>query len=193
MVTKCKAGEIKRKGYVRNGTYVKPACIMDRGKKGKGPKILPPINEVGLLRKYGYSTKLSNQKRELVLRRASREETPLKLLRHLNLIANYSADDRSKKIMRKDVDYLSGLHEKYKARMDRSKGSKKIGSRKGSKKIGSRKGSKKIESRKGSKKIGSGKGSKKRGSRKRSKKNSSRKGSKRRGSRKRSKKRSRKH
>lgn len=38
----CSQGMIARKAFRRkDGSYVKASCVLDRGRPGKGPKILP--------------------------------------------------------------------------------------------------------------------------------------------------------
>ena len=131
--SKCPKGKIRRKSYVRRshmrqpyrskskskskrksvmGSYVdrtrvKSRCIKDRGKPGKGPKTLPPIGKKGFLRRHGYSVKKTVAQRERSLKRASKEENPLAVLRHLNLIRNYTADKKSKRVMSRDVNFMS--------------------------------------------------------------------------------------
>ena len=62
-MSKCSKGEIERVGYSfvkKTGTHVsvKPTCIKDKGKPGKGPKLITiPHEDEGLLSKYGYSLK----------------------------------------------------------------------------------------------------------------------------------------
>ena len=65
MVGSCKAGEIEKIGYsyTKKNTHkqvvVDPVCIKDKGKPGKGKKlIIMPEQDVGLLSKYGYNLKI---------------------------------------------------------------------------------------------------------------------------------------
>lgn len=125
----CKKGEILREGYVRKSytrkdgsrvknTYVQPSCIQDRGKSGKGPKILPKPDPNIHLRDYGYSVDKNSGQRQRALKRASRELGTLPVLRRLNLIANYSKSDIEKEEkMRNDVEYMKRQHKIYKKKM----------------------------------------------------------------------------
>ena len=127
---KCPSGKILRKGYNRKSyrkasgqkvakAYVPATCVPDKGKPGKGPKTLPPVKEKGLLRKYGYSSKLNQQSRAKALVQASTREGPLVVLRHLNLIRNYQSDERVKRKMTHDVQFLSRMYSKDKSKSKR--------------------------------------------------------------------------
>ncbi len=62
--------------------------------KRSGPKkakTLPPINHDISLRKYGYSLQNTKDVRSKSLKRASKSYGTLKVLRHLNLVRNYSS------------------------------------------------------------------------------------------------------
>jgi hypothetical protein len=68
MSLKCSKGFIVRNGYVRkDGTRVKPSCIIDRGNLGKGPKLIGKLRQ-GTLTKYGYHSTdpLATRHRSLV-------------------------------------------------------------------------------------------------------------------------------
>jgi len=56
----------------------------------KRPKVLPPIQHDISLRKYGYSLQKPAKSRTNSLKRASKAYGSLKVLRHVNLIRNYS-------------------------------------------------------------------------------------------------------
>lgn len=134
---KCKKGYILREGYVRKGhvrkgstkgkrkgsyvdkTKVPPSCVPDKGKKGKTKKkdkILPKLDEKVSLSAFGYSIHKSDASRQLALRKASDapKSNPLKVLRRLNLIRNYQADENAKKIMSEDVEYMKEQYAKFK-------------------------------------------------------------------------------
>lgn len=134
MVLKCPPKTIKRASYVRKShsrksyrrsdgtrvsaarvrkTNVNKSCVPDKGKPGKTPeskKILPKPGDDIHLSKYGYHTDLAEETRHKALRSASRSHGSLVILRRLNLLRNYQADVKSKKIMSKDVEYMSSLH-----------------------------------------------------------------------------------
>lgn len=113
-----------RKSYTRkSGSRVKAArvsrshvastCVPDKGARGKTPasrRVLPKIGRELSLRKYGYSTHKPASKRHESLKKASSRSGSLKVLRHLNLLRNYQADDKAKNVLGKDVKYMSQLH-----------------------------------------------------------------------------------
>lgn len=75
-------------------------------------KVLPKINTNDIhLSEYGYSLSNPEKIRKASLKRASKEEGTLKVLRRLNLIRNYTAVEKNKQKMTKDVEYLK---DKYK-------------------------------------------------------------------------------
>jgi hypothetical protein len=142
--SKCKKGEILRKGSVKKSysrktssgkkvsvkqSRIPSTCVKDVGEPGKGPKILPPLGDEIHLSKYGYSLKESKQSRQQSLKKASKKHGTLKVLKRTNLIANYSQwnEDNYKKL-RKDVEFLKDEYAKEK-NISRTKYSKK-GSRK---------------------------------------------------------------
>lgn len=119
---KCPKGKIMRKKYIRKKyttvtgakvrkTTVKESCIKDRGKPGKGPKTLPPIDDKPDLKQYGYSLSISSENRRKALRKAAREEGILPILRRVNLIRNYTKSvPHNYAKLSKDVDYLKELY-----------------------------------------------------------------------------------
>ena len=143
---KCKSGQIEkigyhRKGYYRkeyyrkNGTFVpaiyinesnvRPTCIKDVGKPGKGPKILPRLDDKLHLSDYGYSIRRSDKERHRALRKASNYNDPLMVLRRLNLIRNYQYIPNNKDIFTSDVEYMKELYREYKNSRSLSKSSSK--------------------------------------------------------------------
>lgn len=132
---KCPPGEILREGYHRKAyqrkayrrssgafiapvsvaeTYVPPTCIIDRGKPGKGPKILPkPRNDMHLT-KYGYRVHEPTAARHEALEKASEDNDPLTVLRRLNLIRNFQYVPENKETMSQDVDFMKDLYANYK-------------------------------------------------------------------------------
>jgi hypothetical protein len=165
-----------RGSYV-DTTEVSPTCVPDKGKSGKTPeseKVLPEPGKELSLSKYGYTTHASSAKRQHALMSASKNTDPLKVLRRLNLLRNYQADQNAKSKMSSDVEFMKDIYATYKIKQGRmNKGSKK-GSRKGSRKMtgGKRRSSKgsKKGSRKGSRKMTGGKRRSSKGSKKGSRK-----------------------
>jgi hypothetical protein len=93
MTLKCKKGQIERIGYIfqkktsKKVIKVKPTCIDDKGKKGKGPKlIIIPKEDRGLLDPYDYSLKKNHEDRIKSIKKAFKDHTKLKILRYLNAI-----------------------------------------------------------------------------------------------------------
>ena len=93
---RCKRGQIVRAGYYRKaytrvdgtrvrGVYVPAKCIKDRGLPGKGKKLFTVTR--GALTEYGYSTKLSRDKRHRALSRAARALGRTDVIRKLNAVA----------------------------------------------------------------------------------------------------------
>ena len=112
----CPEGMIVRKGYVRHfrntirregyvqikkgkvirvkptarDIYVKPGCIKNLGKKGKGLEsgrgLIGPLRQ-GELKKHGYSTDLSESARHAALEKAMREFGALGVFRKLDAVA----------------------------------------------------------------------------------------------------------
>ena len=77
----------------RNSTYVKPKCIKDTGKPGKGEQLIGPLKK-GELTKYGYSiysddhkTKKSREERHTALTKAINEYGSLGVYRKLDAVA----------------------------------------------------------------------------------------------------------
>lgn len=136
MPIRCSKGQIKRRSYTRKShnrrsyrrsdgirvsaarvsrTSVGTSCVPDKGKLGKTPeskKVLPKLGNEIHLSKYGYHTDLADETRHKALRTASRTHGALKVLRRLNLIRNYQADIKSKKVMASDVDYMSTFYKR---------------------------------------------------------------------------------
>jgi hypothetical protein len=90
---KCKKGQILRSGYEYNKKStkkiikVKPTCIEDKGKPGKGPKlIIIPKEDIGLLEKYGYKLNNNYEERIKSLKKANKELSKLKVLRYINAL-----------------------------------------------------------------------------------------------------------
>jgi hypothetical protein len=78
-------------------------------------KVLPLVDNTNIhLSDYGYSLSKSEKARKTSLKRASKKEGTLPVLRRLNLIRNYTAIDTNKSKMTKDVDYLKKEYKKEK-------------------------------------------------------------------------------
>lgn len=121
----------KRKEYVKsNGTvvpathvsssWVPPTCIKDKGKPGKGKKILPTPNDKMHLTFYGYSIYAPKKKRHTALIAAAKDNNILEVIRRVNLIRNLNADTNAKKIFKEDLDYMKGMYSNIRKSKDRS-------------------------------------------------------------------------
>ena len=102
----CKKGEIRRKAYTtKNGVKVKAKCIKDQGLPGKGPKLIPKLNEGTL---GNYSTKKSDLSRHRALMKASRQTSPNTVIRKLNAVSilTKNTSPKASKTMKKDMKYV---------------------------------------------------------------------------------------
>ncbi len=115
----CAKGEIQRIGYEynkSNGTHVKvkPVCVPDKGKPGKGPKLITIEKEdQGLLKEYGYSLKDSYEKRIKALKKANANEDELKVLRHVNALRTLQkSNERYYNKLNKDFKWLQENYDK---------------------------------------------------------------------------------
>lgn len=124
MTRSCSRGSIRRKSYIRRSksgkrTRVPSVCIKDRGKPGKGPKILP-IPERGVLSRYGYANvkDMPDQKRRVALKRAIEAYGHRKVIGHLVLIANYTriSDPSAYAIFKGDQEHVSRLYKELKSK-----------------------------------------------------------------------------
>ena len=109
----CPKGKILRKGYTtKKGVKVEPKCIKDQGKPGKGPKIFPEIKSLNL-GEFGYELKYSFEKRKIALKKSFEKYTPLKVLRYLVLIRNYSkSNERNYNKYTKDIEFIQKYRKK---------------------------------------------------------------------------------
>ena len=118
MSNKCGKGFILREGYKRRGyynkygtyikaVYVPPTCIVDRGKKGKGPRLLPELKK-GTLSQYGYHAHLNAQERHKSLSRATRNIPAITVFRKLNAVyvLSRNTNPRVSNIFRRDRDWV---------------------------------------------------------------------------------------
>ena len=93
MSSKCKSGEIRKVGYTykrkssKKAIKVKSTCVPDKGKPGKGPKLITmPKYDVGLLSDYGYSLHDKHEDRIKAIKKSLKEHSKLKVLRHINAL-----------------------------------------------------------------------------------------------------------
>jgi len=121
--SKCNKGQIERDeySYVKKKTQKKvsvPAtCINDKGKPGKGPKLITiPNYDIGLLSNYGYILTENHERRVKSLKKAIKFNSELKILRHLNALRTlhksnpklYNKLDKDLKWIQKDYKKIGG-------------------------------------------------------------------------------------
>ena len=132
MVKKCNNNQIlvKRKNNNKKISY----CKKDIGKKGKGPKTLPPISDDMSLSKFGYSLSKSDNKRKTSLNKASKKHGTLTVLRRINLIRNYSKSQKKNyNVLSEDLEYTKNKYKKEKINTKRRTTKRKNTKRKNTK------------------------------------------------------------
>ena len=119
MPIKCSKGEIERSGYSfdkKTGVHVevKPTCVTDRGRPGKGPKlIIIPKEDKGLLSDYGYSLSKNHEERIKSIKKATKDHTKLKILRHVNALRTlHESNPRNYNKLDKDLKWIQEHYKK---------------------------------------------------------------------------------
>lgn len=118
----CPKNTILKKEYTtKKGTYVKSKCIKDRGKPGKGPKILPLLDKKISLSKFGYkvnNTKIERQKSLVKAvddykkrKKLSKRDAAVKILKRVVLIRTYNkSNDKIQDIMTNDIKFIQNKY-----------------------------------------------------------------------------------
>lgn len=105
--SKCKPGEILRKGYVtKHGVRVSPACVPDTGAPGKTPpsgRVLPEPKKGDLGK---WKKDLSTQKRHKALEKVVERRGCRDVIGSLTLLRNLSADKATSRKAKKDAEWL---------------------------------------------------------------------------------------
>lgn len=101
-------------------------------KHGSNLKRLPKPGNTIHLSDEGYNTSKSKLARHKALSRSSRKYGSLVVMRRLNLIKNLSRENKSKYVMKDDVEYLKKMYAREKKKRSNKKGSKK-GTKRGNK------------------------------------------------------------
>ena len=115
----CPPGQIIRDAYTKKVNNkiinIDSTCIKDKGKPGKGLKlIVMPDEDIGLLKKYGYSLKDSYEKRIIALKKANIKENNLKILRHINALRTLQkSNEKYYNKLDKDFKWLQKEYYKY--------------------------------------------------------------------------------
>lgn len=121
-MSKCPKGEILRVGYSyekkKTGKHVevKETCINDKGKPGKGPKIIIiPEEDTGLLGDYGYSLKKKYEDRIKAIKKATQDHSKLKILRHINALRTLQkSNEKNYNKLDKDLKWIQEHYDKIK-------------------------------------------------------------------------------
>jgi hypothetical protein len=114
MPDKCPKGKIERIAYdyikkkTKKAVKISKTCVTDKGKPGKGPKIITiPEYDVGLLSNYGYSLKEKHELRQKAIKKSIKEHDPLKVLRHINALRTLQkSNEKIFKKLDKDMKWL---------------------------------------------------------------------------------------
>ena len=108
----CPKGKIRVNSFKRKNSRVSSYCRKDTGAPGKTPaskRTLPEPGDEFSLGNMGYSVYLPKKERHDIVKRAGRRYGYLKVMRHLNLRANYQQwNQRAYNNMKADVDFLLG-------------------------------------------------------------------------------------
>jgi hypothetical protein len=115
-MSKCKSGQIERISYScikkssKKSVKVNSRCIKD---KGPNLIVIPPEDE-GILGKYGYTLKDSHENRIKSLKKAFRENSHLKILRHLNAIRTLQkSNEKNYNKLNKDMKWLQKYYKTF--------------------------------------------------------------------------------
>jgi hypothetical protein len=114
---KCPKGKILRDGYTykRKGSKktikVKPSCVKDRGKPGKGYKVFEmPEYDKGILSDYGYSLKKNYEDRIKALKKAIKEYGKLKILRRINALRTlHKSEEKYYNKLNRDLKWIQSI------------------------------------------------------------------------------------
>jgi len=166
----CPSGYILRKGYkTRRGTTVKPSCIKNRGKPGKGPKLFPKLKK-GLLTEYGYSSKDSLSIRHRALKRAMKAYGKGNLANKLNsvYILNRNTNPRIASIFKKDQEWVSSQNSASLRRSPRRRSTKRRSTKRRSRRRSRRRSTKRRSRRRSAKRRSAKRRSRRRSTKRRS-------------------------
>ena len=111
---KCKIGEIERVGYTytkknsKTPIKIKPVCIKDKGKIGKGIKLFTiPKYDIGLLSQFGYKLSKPHIERVIALKKALKQYSWLKILQHINALRTLQkSNERMYNKLDRDLKWL---------------------------------------------------------------------------------------
>ena len=123
----CPLGKIERMGYMykKKGKTINviPTCVSDKGKPGKGPKlIVMPKYDTGLLSYYGYSLHSSHIDRIIAIKKSLKSEKShdklraraRKILRHINAIRTLQkSNEKYYNKLSKDLKWMQDNYDKF--------------------------------------------------------------------------------
>ena len=123
----CPLGKIERMGYMykKKGKTINviPTCVSDKGKPGKGPKlIVMPKYDSGLLSDYGYSLHSSHIDRVQAIKKSLKSEKShdklraraRKILRHINAIRTLQkSNEKYYNKLSKDLKWMQDNYDKF--------------------------------------------------------------------------------
>ena len=115
MPSSCPKGMIRRASYKKkSGKTVKSSCVKDMGKPGKGPKLIEmPEYDIGLLSDYGYTLKNSYDERIKSIKKALKQHSELKVLRHINALRTlHKSNERLYNKLDKDLKWVQHDYKK---------------------------------------------------------------------------------
>ena len=119
----CPLGKIERVGYQYNKKgktiNVIPTCVSDKGKSGKGPKlIVMPKYDTGLLSDYGYSLQSSYDDRVKAIKKSLKAHDnsragALKILQHINALRTLQkSNEKYYNKLSKDLKWIQSYYDK---------------------------------------------------------------------------------
>ena len=117
----CPLGKIERMGYMykKKGKTINviPTCVSDKGKPGKGAKlIVMPKYDTGLLSDYGYSLHSSHIDRVKAIKKSLKAHdnlraSALKILRHINALRTLQkSNDKYYNKLSKDLKWIQDYY-----------------------------------------------------------------------------------
>ena len=109
---RCSKGHIMRSGYTRkDGTVVRPTCIIDKGNPGKGPDLIGKM-KTGTLTDHGYHSTETVTKRHAALKRAMKQYGPIVVMRKLNAVCilNKNTNPKVSKIFCEDKNWTKQFY-----------------------------------------------------------------------------------
>jgi hypothetical protein len=119
----CPLGKIERTGYTykRKNKLINviPICVSDKGKSGKGPKLIViPKYDTGLLSDYGYSLHSSHIDRVKAIKKSLKAHNnsrtgARKILQHINALRTLQkSNEKYYNKLSKDLKWIQSYYDK---------------------------------------------------------------------------------